>query len=279
MYGVLGPIAHHDVVVHQGPNSAATQREALDVSAVGKALIAAHRGINHRREAVHRRGDLPLVIVVRELAAQIRRVLEGDEFVERIGGLQNLDLATVDGTGDAQHIHRDRFTGGRLLGVPAVADDHGHEPAAWPRSTKRVAVHRRVVVGDGHQLRNAPGDRHVGVHDELPGDGGVLVKSLHRGSQRINRSVPLRLVRIGRGAKVLHSREVRKTEHVEQQVFFPERLILELTLEDQVALRAAVRVVEEALGQVRWQVREEGLALIQFRPHSGGQRGQSIFGV
>ena len=273
---VLRPVSHHEPVVGEHLDAARAERVPLDIHAVGQRLVTAHRGVAHRREAVHRRRGLPFVFVVRRARGEVAGVLESDQLAERVVGRNDLHLTLVELTGHSENIHRHGF-GRRREGL-AVADDDREIPLPRTGGAEGVAVHGGIVVRDRDKVADAAGDRGRGIYDVLPRNHGVFVKRLHHGRQPVDSGVPSRLVRIGAGTKRLDGGQIGAREQVELYVFFAGRLVLEFTLEHQAALRAEVRIQVEPVRQVRRQVREVGLALVGLGIHAAGKLGQALAG-
>ena len=78
-------ISHDEVVVRQHAHAGATQGVARHGRAVLQGQPLRHGGVHRRRSAVDRSGDTPIVFILAESARQVGSMLQGEQFIERIG--------------------------------------------------------------------------------------------------------------------------------------------------------------------------------------------------
>ena len=102
---ILGTVTKDQPIVGKASDAAVAKGVMLDVGSVGQRLIPAHGGVGQRGEAIHRRGDLPFILIIGSPTSEIPGVLEGDQLAEGVGVRDDLDLPRVQRTGNSQDVH------------------------------------------------------------------------------------------------------------------------------------------------------------------------------
>ena len=275
MARVLGPVAHHHVVVGQRLDASPANRMPGQVRAADQRLVTGHGGIDDRRRPIDGSPDLPLVLELVEPARHVARVLQGHQLAQRVLRRDHLDLAHVEVPARLEDVHRDRVA--VLRDGKAVGLDHRDIAAARASRGQRIGIHGCLVALDHREVLHAHRDRRVLVRDVRARGVRVLHEGLKVRGQVVHQGVPVALVdRVIHRAKVAHRLQVRPAKHVEHRVIEPECGAVELALQHQGSLEAPVGIDIDALGEVRRQRREVHEAAVHLRPHAGGNARQQI---
>ncbi len=124
-----------------------------------------------RRQAALRRGILPLKRPLVGPPGEIADMPQGHVFIERIGGLNDVNAPAEQVGGDADDLHVNRIARVHHVEVGAVIEEEGDIAGAQARRAKRHAVERLVFVGHGHALGgqrvNGVGPTQINAHHPL----------------------------------------------------------------------------------------------------------------
>jgi len=158
------------------------------------------------RGSVDRRGIHPFEIVARRIASEITRVAEGQFFVQRVRGLDDLELSAVERGDHLEDVDGNRFVD--RSESPAVSDHHYNKALPAAHRGDRVGINRRIVVVDRGELPGADVAVLRAVDDIGAFLDRVLDEGFQTGSQAVHRRVPSRLVRISRVHQALQRRDI-----------------------------------------------------------------------
>ena len=267
------PVPHHQVIVCQHLHARAAQGEPRQPRPGLGVEPLAHVALG-RRHAIHRRPNLPFVLKLPLPPAQVRRVLQREQLIQRILGRHHPQLPSPQRPAHAEHMHRHRLA--RVRECPPVPDHQGHITHPGAHRAHRIRVHRRVVARDLSHITNPSRHGEARVHDELPGRLLGLHEGLHLRGQPVHKVVPLGLL-VGRRrrAHVQHPLQVllrpKATQHVDPQVFPGRNVPGLLAHKDQGSLGTHVGIEVHPVRQMRRQVGEVELPLISLRQHAWRQ--------
>ena len=178
----------------------------------------------------------PLEIKQIRSRCEVAAVAESRLLVERIGGLQELEVSGIEGAIDSNHLDAYGVTD-RGEGFP-VTKDQCHIACSLALRGERVAIHRGIGVAHFTQILCALHFRLSGIHDVCSRLGRVFFKGVDPCGELVDGVAPSGVVRIGVDYQTFKSVLVGIAEHIEEDIVFPRWRVHELPRQDEAALRA-----------------------------------------
>ena len=178
----------------------------------------------------------PLEIKQIRSRCEVAAVAESRLLVERIGGLQGLEVSGIEGAIDSNHLDAYGVTD-RGEGF-AITKDQCHIACSLALRGERVAIHRSIGVAHGAEILHSFYFRLTGIHDVCSRLGRVFFEGFDRCGEDVDGGAPLGVIRIRIDYQTLKSVFVGIAEHIEEDIVFPRWRVHELPRQDEAALSA-----------------------------------------